>query len=120
MTAIYGGMSIPTVPAGTLLSNILCRMCGENRNMPPMVNEAERGRGLRGFSWAVLATLLGRGLASRTVKAIVNMTRGTPIRSAVPVNGTIIRRSMAKQRGKNRPVAAPEQADYLIIQAIYR
>jgi hypothetical protein len=32
----------------------------------------------------------------------------------------MIRRSMAKQRGKNRPVAVPQQADHLIIQAIYR
>jgi hypothetical protein len=66
MTAIYGGMSIPTVPAGTLLSNILCQMCGENRNMPPMVNEAERGRACAAF----LGPLLGRGFASHTVKAI--------------------------------------------------
>jgi hypothetical protein len=48
------------------------------------------------------------------------MIRGTPIRSAVPVNRMMIRRSMAKQRGKNRPVAVPQQADHLIIQAIYR
>jgi hypothetical protein len=38
----------------------------------------------------------------------------------VPVSGMIIRRSMAKRRDKNRPVAAPEQADRLIIQAICR
>jgi hypothetical protein len=27
---------------------------------------------------------------------------------------------MARRRRKNRPVAAPEQADHLIMQAIYR
>ena len=48
------------------------------------------------------------------------MIRGTPIGKAVPVNGMMIRRPTAKHCGKKRPVAVPQQADRLIIQAIYR
>jgi hypothetical protein len=111
-------MSIPTVPAGTDPSEATYSVgcAAKTRTRHRWLTKRKEAEAAASLG----ARLLGRGFASHAVTAIAYMTRGMPNRRAVPVNGRIIRPLMVKQGRENRVVAVPEQADSLIIQAIYR